>query len=283
MKKVIVILSIIIVLLVGFIGFFGFKMSKSNIKINDVLKGKIEEVVVADEEVHKSYGNRGNISQTEKVKFLSQNDEYLVGMIGLNKATEEKEFSNEDMIRFALNIAVYRYKNILDTKKTTAGGTGYLIQTKMLNEITNEFFGNADVPFDQKTNPYYSRSNKAFLFGESIEKSLYYYPVSQEVLEVPIAGSNVGTDVASPIASETPSAETSTTAEASTVPSEEPKVEVPKNKYLIITADAIFIPDENTEEFEKAKYEGAYEQKDVDSTIKFKFNEYGKLVSYQNL
>ena len=283
MKKVIVILSIIIVLLVGFIGFFGFKMSKSNIKINDVLKGKIEEVVVADEEVHKSYGNRGNISQTEKVKFLSQNDEYLVGMIGLNKATEEKEFSNEDMIRFALNVAVYRYKNILDTKKTTAGGTGYLIQTKMLNEITNEFFGNADVPFDQKTNPYYSRSNKAFLFGESIEKSLYYYPVSQEVLEVPIAGSNVGTDVASPIASETPSAEASTTAEVPTVPSEEPKVEVPKNKYLIITVDAIFIPDENTEEFEKAKYEGAYEQKDVDSTIKFKFNEYGKLVSYQNL
>lgn len=284
MKKVIVILSIIIVLLVGFIGFFGFKMNQSNIKLNDVLNGKIEEVVVTNEEEPKKYGNRGNISQTEKIKFLAKNDEYLVGMIGLDKSTEEKEFTNEDMIRFALNIAVYRYSSILETKKTKTS-SGYLVQTKMLNEITNEFFGNSNVPFDQKTNPYYSVANKGFIFTESIEKSLYYYPVSQDELIIPLEVATTVEPTISEAPVESPAAqtegETPETTEAT--PSEEPKVEIPTKKYIIITADAIFVPDQDTEEFEKAKYEGLYEEKDVDSTIKFKFDSNGKLVSYQNL
>ena len=270
MKKVIIILSIVIVILIGVIGFFGYKLSKANIKVNDVLNEKIEDVVVTEP---KKYGNRGNISQTEKVKFLSNNDEYLVGMIGLGKSTEEKNFTNEDMIRFALNIAVYRYSNILETKKTKTG-SGYVVSTKMLNEITNEFFGNSNVSFDPKTNPYYSTANKAFIFSETIEKSLYYYPVSQEVLEVPLE-----TTAAATTPSTTPAAAT----EGEIATTETPVVEVPKKKYTIITADAIFVPDAVTEDFEKAKYEGFYEEKDVDNTIRFKFDSNGKLVSYQNL
>ena len=129
MKKVVIILTIVIVILVGVLGFLGIQLKKSNVKISDILSSKKEVVVV--ETSAKNYGNRGNISQTERIKFLSQDDEYVVGMIGLEKSSLEKNFSNEDMIRFALNVATYRYKSILDTKKTQKGTTGYVVQTAM--------------------------------------------------------------------------------------------------------------------------------------------------------
>ncbi len=49
-----------------------------------------------------------------------------------------------------------------------------------------------------------------------------------------------------------------------------------------IVADAIFIAD-NVEKnaIEAAKYEGKYNQDNVDNTIKFIFNNEGKLISYQ--
>ena len=275
MKKVVIILTIVIVILVGVLGFLGIQLKKSNVKISDILSSKKEVVVV--ETSAKNYGNRGNISQTERIKFLSQDDEYVVGMIGLEKSSLEKNFSNEDMIRFALNVATYRYKSILDTKKTQKGTTGYVVPTAMINEITNEFFGNSNVYFDQKNDKYYSRTYKAFLFDESIEKSLYYYPVSMEKIEVDKELMNADQVAA------TPSTSASTTPEASPEATSEIVVQTPKDEYTFITVDAIFVPDANTDEFEKAKYEGAYEEKDVDNTIKFKFNSFGKLVSSQNM
>ncbi len=279
MKKVVIILTIIIVILVGVLGFFGIQLKKSNVKISDILSSKKEVVVV--ETAAKNYGNRGNISQTERIKFLSQDDEYVVGMIGLEKSSLEKNFSNEDMIRFALNVATYRYKSILDTKKTQKGTTGYVVPTAMLNEITNEFFGISNVHFDQKNDKYYSRTYKAFLFDESIEKSLYYYPVSMEKIEVEKELMNADQVAATP--STSPSTSASTTPETSPEATSEIVVQTPKDEFTFITVDAIFVPDVNTDEFEKAKYEGAYEEKDVDNTIKFKFNSFGKLVSYQNM
>ena len=275
MEKVVIVLTIIIVILVGILGFFGFKLHKSNVKMSDILSSEKEVKVVETSE--KNYGNRGNISQTERIKFLSKNDEYLVGMIGIDKSEVEKDFTNDDMIKFALNIAVYRYSSSLTIRKNNNGKEAYVIQPTMVNEITNEFFGNSNVPFDQKTNPYYSRNIKAFLYDGSIEKSLYYYPVSFEKVEVPL-------DVPStPSTAPENTVADNTTSENPTEATATPQVEAPKETYTYITADAIFMADEDMDSFEKAKYEGAYEEKDVDNTIKFKFNKYGKLLSYQNM
>lgn len=276
MKKVIVILTILVVILAGILGYFGIKLKKANVKISDLVSNKTEVVVV--ETNGKNYGNRGNISQTEKIKFLTHNDEYVVGMIGLEKSTVEKEFTNDDMIRFALNVAVHRYQSTLTTKKTQKGTTGYLVPTSMVNDLTSEFFGISNVSFNQNTNPYYSKSNKAFILDQEIAVSLYYYPVSfdQVEVEIPVLETETAPTTATNTAAET--AETS-----ENVVENEVKIETPKEKYIFITCDAIFVPDENTEDFERAKYEGIYEEKDVDNTIKFKFNSYGKLVSYQNM
>ncbi len=171
MKKIVVALIIAVLVVLSIVGFLFWKGTKK--KSNNQNK---EQVV--EEEVY--YGNRGNISQVEKIKFLSKNDEYLVGMIGLPVSTEVTAFSNDDMIRFALNVAVERYSSMLTEKTNRDGSTSYLIERDTVNQITEEFFGIAEVDFDTKTNEYYSRNNKAFLFGETIEKVLYYYPVSME-------------------------------------------------------------------------------------------------------
>jgi len=229
MKKIVVALIIAVLVVLSVVGFLFWKGTKK--KSNNQNK---EQVV--EEEAY--YGNRGNISQVEKIKFLSKNDEYLVGMIGLPVSTEVTAFSNDAMIRFALNIAVERYSSMLTERTNRDGSTSYLIERDTVNQITEEFFGIAEVDFDTKTNEYYSRKNKAFLFGETIEKVLYYYPVSMEK-----------------------NGETGN---------------------IEIIADAIFITDDqDIDVIEKAKYEGKYNQDNVDNTIKFIFNAEGKLVSYQ--
>lgn len=167
MKKVVIILVIAILVVAGFVGFNFYKGKKKNNSTGEIT----QEV---------SYGKRGNITESERIKFLSQNDEYLVGMMGLAVPDDVKNFSNDDMIRFALNVAVERYSSMLDTKKNKDGSEDYVINEKTVNKITEEFFGLDSVYFDKTTNPYYSKSNKAFLFGENTEKTLYYYPVSQE-------------------------------------------------------------------------------------------------------
>lgn len=172
MKKVVIVLVIAILIVATVVGFKFFKGSKEE-------NNNVTEEIPKTEEF---YGNRGEISQTDRIKFLSKNDEYLVGMIGLPVSNEVKAFTNDDMIRFALNIAKERYSTMLDTR-TRNRESGYLISKDIINLITEEYFGISNVYFDEMANPYYSKSNKAFLFDENIEKTLYYYPVSQSTKE----------------------------------------------------------------------------------------------------
>lgn len=172
MKKVIIVLIIAILIVAVVVGFKFYSGSKKQESETPSETPKTEEY----------YGKRGEISETDRIKFLSKNDEYLVGMIGLPVSNEVRNFSNDDMIRFALNIAVERYSSMLETR-TRSGVSQYIIEEETVNMITKEYFGIANVPFDELANPYYSRSNDAFLFNESIEKVLYYYPVSQLVNE----------------------------------------------------------------------------------------------------
>lgn len=226
MKKVVIILIVAILIIGIIVGTLFFRGSKKN-NVGSTNQTNSEEY----------YGNRGNISQAERIKFLSQNDEYLVGMMGLPVLQDVTAFSNDDMIRFALNVAVERYSEMFQ-EKTINGTKGLLVDVSVVNKITNEFFGIPEVEFDKQQNEYYSRSLKGFLFDEEIQKTLYYYPVSMEKNE-----------------------ETGNTE---------------------IVADAIFISDDQDKNIiESAKYEGKYNQNSVDNTIKFIFNNEGKLVSYQ--
>ena len=175
MKKIVTILIIVIIIVSGIILFLFVHNGKKQKSPQGQLT-KTEE----------KYGNRGKISQVEKVKFLSKNDEYLIGMIGLPVKNDLTDFSKNDMIRFALNIAVERYKdypNILTKKSNTNGNNSYLVQEKMVFNIIDEYFGIKEVSYDQSTNEYYSKSNKAFLLEENVQKSLYYYPVECTELE----------------------------------------------------------------------------------------------------
>ncbi|MBP3464428.1 MAG: hypothetical protein J6K45_08170 [Clostridia bacterium] len=228
MKKVVIVLIVAILVVVSVVGFLFWRGSKK------------KDVATTTEQVEEKqyYGNRGNISQTEKIKFLAQNDEYLVGMMGLPVSNEVTTFSNDDMIRFALNIAVERYSSMLSEKTLHNGTTAYLVELDTVNQITEEFFGIPEVDFDKQTNEYYSRTYKGFLFDENIEKTLYYYPVFME------ENSETG------------------------------------NTEIIV--DAIFIADDQEKTvIESAKYEGKYNEENVDNTIKFIFNSEGKLISYQ--
>ena len=100
-------------------------------------------------------------------------------MMGLPVSNNVTEFSNENMIKFALNIAVERYSNIL-TEKKDKNGVSYLVPKEVINAITDEYFDIKEVTFDVNNSEYYSKANKAFLYGINIEKTLYYYPVDMQ-------------------------------------------------------------------------------------------------------
>lgn len=174
MKKVVIGL-IVAILLVGSI--VGYKFLSKNKKNNNAA-GEVNQT-------EEYYGKRGNISELDRIKFLSKNDEYLVGMIGLPVSNEAHSFTSDEMIRFALNIAVERYSTMLDTKKSTKNSpnSGYLIDEATVNLIAKEFFGVDSIQFDKAANEHYSISSKSFVFDENIEKTLYYYPVTQTVKE----------------------------------------------------------------------------------------------------
>ncbi len=166
MKKIIIVLVVIIL---GLGGFIGFKLATK--------KGNNNENVgeVAQEE---SYGKRGNISEEERVKFLMKNDDYLVGMMSLPASAEVKNFTHNEMINFALNVAVERYSTILTKSKKDS--SSYVIGVETVNSILNEFFGLSTTVIDPAQNEYYSKSTKTFVYNQANEKTLYYYPVSLE-------------------------------------------------------------------------------------------------------
>ncbi len=175
MKRIVIILIVVIIVVAGIISFM-FLHNGNNKKTNQGQISNAEE----------AYGNRGNISEVEKIKFLSKNDEYLIGMIGLPVKQELTDFTYNDMIRFALNIAQERYKNYSNilVKRTNKDGTNsYIVSEKMVFDIIDEYFGLKEVSYDQSTNEYYSKSNKAFVLDENVEKTLYYYPVDCNKLD----------------------------------------------------------------------------------------------------
>ena len=170
MKKLVIVLIIAILIVASVVGvsFYNGKKKEKNTNGNN-------QIVQTEQ----YYGNRGNISQAEKIKFLSKDDEYLIGMMGLPVSNNVTEFSNENMIKFALNIAVERYSNIL-TEKKDKNGVRYLVPKEVINAITDEYFDIKEVTFDVNNSEYYSKANKAFLYGINIEKTLYYYPVDMQ-------------------------------------------------------------------------------------------------------
>ena len=71
MKRVVIGLVIAILIVASVVGILFYNGKKRNEAQESNESANVEEY----------YGNRGNISQVEKVKFLSKNDEYLVGLI----------------------------------------------------------------------------------------------------------------------------------------------------------------------------------------------------------
>ena len=92
----------------------------------------------------------------------------------------------------------------------------------------------------------YSRSRGYYIFDKEFEESMWFYPVNEEVVEV----------------------------------SQEENTETEKN--ILITADSIYIDETKEEgEYKNIKYDGMYDENIVEYTIKFKYDEDGKLISYQ--
>ena len=149
MKKIVIVLIIAILIVASVVGvsFYNGKKKEKNTNGNNQIA-----------QTEQYYGNRGNISQAEKIKFLSKDDEYLIGMMGLPVSNNVTEFSNENMIKFALNIAVERYTNIL-TEKKDKNGVSYLVPKEVINAITDEYFDIKEVTFDANNSEYYSKAN----------------------------------------------------------------------------------------------------------------------------
>ncbi len=105
-------------------------------------------------------------------------------MMALEPKTEETEFSETDMVKFALYIAQERYNSLLDQKKNNSGEYEYYIDTEVIDSIIEEFFGKTDITYSADETEYnYSKSNKCFIFKQDLEKTLWYYPVTQETVD----------------------------------------------------------------------------------------------------
>lgn len=104
--------------------------------------------------------------------------------MALEPKTEETEFSETDMVKFALYIAQERYNSLLDQKKNNSGEYEYYIDTEVIDSIIEEFFGKTDITYSADETEYnYSKSNKCFIFKQDLEKTLWYYPVTQETVD----------------------------------------------------------------------------------------------------
>ncbi len=169
-KRVIIICIIVLVAIAGLVLFFN----------RNKFKATAPKIVNTGE----YYGKRGDISETERVSFLTKADDLLVGMMALEPKTEETAFSETDMVKFALYVAQERYSTMLAEKKGAAGENVYLIEPEVVDSIISEIFGRSDIQYSYEETAYnYSRSNKGFLFKVDLAKTLWYYPVSQETTD----------------------------------------------------------------------------------------------------
>lgn len=235
MKKLdifLIVLTIVLAISLIIVSIFLFKEVQKNENVNNQ---KISY-----------YGQRGNISNSEKIMFLSKNEDLLAGMIGLEYSTYEKQFDENDMINFANNIAFRRYSNILEKQSSSDRENKYIIDKKIIDDIVEEFFGVTDLVHEEIDHELYSRSRGYYIFDKEFEESMWFYPVNEEVVEV----------------------------------SQEENSETEKN--ILITADSIYIDETKEEgEYKNIKYDGMYDENIVEYTIKFKYDEDGKLISYQ--
>ena len=280
MKKVVIVLLIAILIVGSMVMFLYWRGEKKNPKPTAVLNTQA------------NYGNRGNISQTEKIKFLSKNDDYLTGMIGIPISKDIKKFTNDDVIRFSLNIAVKRYSNLLTTRINREGNNDYIVPVSVVNSIADEYFGIKEVEFDVDENEYYSKLNKAFVLENIPEITLYYYPVYMENISrdslntentVIVEENSVENDI---ISSNEVYIDNQSEEENEVLENEnstnEISIDEEESNYKMITVDSIFISDDNEVDIiENARYNGKYGEDAVDSNVKFIFNNRGKLIAYQ--
>lgn len=202
------------------------------------------------------YGQRGNISNSEKIMFLTKNKDLLAGMMGLEYTLDEKEFTENDMITFANYVAYERYNNILEKQTSSDGRDIYLIDKEIIDNIIDEFFGVSKIIHEEIDHDLYSRSRGYYLFDKEYEKSMWFYPVSEEVVEVTIDEENI-----------------------ENIENVENAV---KEKNILITADSIYIDETKEEgEYKNIKYDGMYDKNIVEYTIKFRYDNNSKLLSYQ--
>lgn len=243
MKKVNVVLIAIIILLV-------IAICTISIILYNVTKKDDENNILY-------YGQRGNITDASRIEFLSKNEDFLVGMIGVEYNENDTEFSENDMINFALYVAKFRYENLLKTQ-TNSGKIVYRIDTEIIDDIIEEFFGERNITYSTSNNDYYSSYSGTFFFGENFQKSMWVYPIDEEIKEESIEKDEEKEDA-------------------------EESADY-KEKYTIITADSIYLNEtEDPTILKERKYDGKYNEEDVEYTIKLKFDEKGKLVSYQYL
>ena len=210
------------------------------------------------------YGQRGNISSSEKIMFLTKNEDLLAGMMGLEYSTSEKKFDQNDMITFANYVAYERYNNILEKQTSSNGENKYIIDKEIIDDIVEEFFGTYDLIHEEIDHELYSRSRGYYIFDKEYEKSMWFYPVNEETIEVTDSNNVENLE----------DSENSETTE-----NEENNV---KEKNVLITADSIYIDETKEEgEYKNIKYDGMYDENIVEYTIKFRYDENGKLISYQ--
>ena len=242
MKKLdifLIVLTIVLAISLIIVSIFLFKEVQKNENVNNQ---KISY-----------YGQRGNISNSEKIMFLSKNKDLLTGMMGLEYTLDEKEFTENDMITFANYVAYERYNNILEKQTSSDGRDIYLIDKEIIDNIIDEFFGVSKIIHEEVDHDLYSRSRGYYLFDKEYEKSMWFYPVSEEVVEVTIDEENL-----------------------------ENVENAVKEKNILITADSIYIDETKEEgEYKNIKYDGMYDKNIVEYTIKFRYDDNSKLLSYQ--
>ena len=213
------------------------------------------------------YGQRGNIKNSEKILFLSKNEDLLTGMIGLEYSTDEMTFTTEQMITFAVYVASERYEAILQTEADVNGVERYIISTEVIDSILDEFFGVTDIIHEVEDHDLYSRSRGYYLLDKTFEKTMWFYPVNEEIVEVTNeTNENINTEEN---VVENVDENTDTSIEENTI-------------NILITADSIYIDETKEEsEYKNIKYDGMYNEDIVEYTIRFRYDENGKLISYQ--